>query len=160
MPSITKTEYHRRLNEVVNLLKGRQAKHTIVRYMQNRFGCAKRTTERHIRAARRILIEDSGQTREEHIVDAYSFYSSIVANQQEKTVTRMAAQAAIVHLLGLNTPIRVAQTDTVGNDVVSPEQVVSELLAIIAEIDGLTSEQLESTVPSFAQNCEIAVSAS
>lgn len=130
-------EYIARLDETVNLMRARQQRHIIVRYLRTKFRISDRTAARYIERARDVLTIQSDQPKAAHRVDAYTFYASIVADPSQSMTIRMRAQDAIVNLFGLATPIRVAQTDTNGDDV-SPEQVRSELVAIIGEISRLT----------------------
>lgn len=130
----TREEHAERIDTCRLLLTARQPKHAIKRAMTERYGIGARTCERYLSRARAILLKELDGTPDGHKADAYLFYSSIISDKNESSRDRIKAQERIDKLLGLEGPIKFAQTDTQGNDITTPEQARARLDRILDTI--------------------------
>jgi hypothetical protein len=129
----TKQEHARRIEICRNLLAQRATKGVIKRYLKAEFGTSARTAERYLARAKQLLLLETQKPKEEHVADAYAFYNAVVADTSNKVETRIVAQSRIDFLLGLQSPVKIANTDKDGNDLPA-ESRRAELAAIIDEL--------------------------
>src|SRR5581483_10506979 len=67
--------------EFTAFLLSRKANKSAIKQQLNRlYGVDFHTAERYLSRAREILVERTGRPKEDHVVDAYSFYTSVIQN--------------------------------------------------------------------------------
>ena len=99
------------------LLRKREPNGLVKQLLMQRYGIEFRQAGVYIARARKALLEESGKPENEHRTDAYNLYITIIEDKNLPPLTRLRAQELLVKLFGLEGPIRIAQTDTQGNDI-------------------------------------------
>ena len=145
----TKQERRDRLEMARKLLSQRLSNGEAKRVMGRKYNLSPRSVERYLRRARTLLLLESEKTASAHRSEAYNFYASIVGNLKEKTRERILAQQRIDKLFALEGPIKVAQTDSQGNDTPTAEarEAFNRLLVTLQERSGEAKAQ--SSNPAF-----------
>lgn len=103
------------------LLRKGLVKWMVKQGVAGRYNISPKMAEVYIGRARKSLLEESGRPANEHRADAYAFYKGMVENPKLPPLTRLRAQELTVKLLGIEGPIKVAQTDTQGNDIATDD---------------------------------------
>lgn len=106
-PTRTSTaELKTRAELTARLLATGRRKGEVKRMLKQRFGVSARACERYLSAARNLLIAWTGKSREDHFVDAFAFYWSVISDPDPAVTlrTRMQARRQLDRLLGLEPP--------------------------------------------------------
>jgi hypothetical protein len=103
-----KDELERRVDLVANLLAGRMRKGAIKRLLAVKYAVSARTVERYLRAARRLLIRESGRSKDEHRAYGVRFLEGIIADSGASIRDKLSAQSELSRMLGLYSPQRIA----------------------------------------------------
>lgn len=130
-------ELDNRIALVGRLLCQGKPKSEIKRLLAQMFDVSGRTVERYLVAARGILREGLNKSRNELIEESYGFLCDIKGSDKATIREKLEADKQIRHMLGLNAPVRIAQTDTLGNDI--PDDKRSALAGIVDFIREATS---------------------
>lgn len=94
--------------EFTALLLGRDLpKSEIKRVLKSKYSCSAQTCESYISKARALLIEWSGQTKDELFVESVSFWRSIIQGPRSKDGDRMRARERLDALYALEPPRQV-----------------------------------------------------
>jgi hypothetical protein len=138
-PMATQIEVHERIRLVADMLVRRIHKHQIKRALEDKYGLGARQAEVYISRAREYLVERTNRPKDEHIAEAFAFYESIIRDPEAVTADRMRAQDALRQLLGLDAPVKVANTtadgDTVQNNInVLVQQLSVEELTVLSRV--------------------------
>ena len=99
------------------LLRKGLVKWMVKRGVAGRYNISPKMAEVYIGRARKFLLEESGRPANEHRADAYGLYVTMIENKSLPPLTRLRAQELMVKLLGIEGPVKYAQTDTQGNDI-------------------------------------------
>jgi hypothetical protein len=91
-------------------------KSTQIKAIRDEFGVSRRTAETYLSRARQEIRSLSDATWMEKREASYEFYLSIVMDETKPPNSRIKAQGAIDKLFGLDAPIKIARTDSDGND--------------------------------------------
>lgn len=129
----TNKEVRERVLLTAQMIARRLHRHEIKRILLERHGIRHRQAAEYIARARAHLIERTNRPREDHIAEAFALYEGVIRSPEESTKEKMAAQQAIVELLGLAAPVKVAPTDPTGT---GPVTVIHKI------VEGLTTEEL------------------
>jgi hypothetical protein len=97
----TRAEQEDRVAFTAFLLSRYAHKGEIKRLLKARFGVSARTCERLLARAREVLLKATGAPPEEHRLQSYSFYVSVLRDPAATLRERMLAQKRIDKLLGL-----------------------------------------------------------
>jgi len=97
-------ELRDRVEFTVFLLSRRLYKCDIKRILKKRYNVEFRACEDYLARARKILLEDTGRTREQHRIESLRLYESIVAGDGSSVRDILHAQERIDKLLGLEAP--------------------------------------------------------
>lgn len=90
----------------IALLSARQEKHIIKAALKAKYKIHARTAETVISRARERIRQQTTRSPDEHRLDAYAFYNSIVSDTERSAKERILAQERIDKLLGLQRPER------------------------------------------------------
>ena len=97
----TRKQFEERTDRAGELLRYGYRDSQIRKMLSGEFGIPRMTSNDYITRARKILLEEIGVPKTEHQANAYAFYSGVVADEEEGTFARLAAQKRIDKLLGL-----------------------------------------------------------
>jgi hypothetical protein len=97
----TRKEKEERIDLTLRLLSRGVYKGEVKVVLHARYGVGARTAERYLSRAREILRGRTGRSLDEHRLDAFAFYESIIQDPEATTRERLLAQARIDKLLGL-----------------------------------------------------------
>lgn len=97
-------ETQSRVEYTAFLLARRIYKSDIKRLLMRKYNIKARMCEIYISKAKELLIQDSGQTREQHRLQSLRFYESVLGGPDAELRDRMWAQERIDRLLGLEAP--------------------------------------------------------
>ena len=102
----TRKEFNQRLDRACELMRVGYRDRQISRMMSGEFRLPVQTCIDYVTRARKVVLEEIGVPKVEHQANAYAFYSGIVADEEEGTFARLAAQKRIDKLLGLEAAMR------------------------------------------------------
>jgi hypothetical protein len=97
----TRAEQEERATFTAFLLSRYAHKGEIKRLLQARFGVSARSCERYLARARELLLAGSGAPLEEHRLQSYNFYVSVIRDPQATLREKLIAQKRLDKLLGL-----------------------------------------------------------
>jgi hypothetical protein len=97
----TREQKKARVKYAVALLSGAVHTREIVRRLGARYGVCRRTSELYLARARAALVERTGRPVEQHRLDAFAFYESVIRDPEATVREKLLAQARIDKLLGL-----------------------------------------------------------
>jgi hypothetical protein len=124
----TPDELARRHRECAALLGAYARPSEIKRLMVEKYGVDSRSVDAYMTAARKIMLEDIGASKEEMRAIAFAQISAILKDKNTRTVDRLEAHKILIQMLGLNAPTRIAATDANGNDIPQQPQSQPQLL--------------------------------
>lgn len=127
----THKSFEERIEVARKLLSARMRHGDVKRYLKNTYGVATRQAETYIARARKLMREETGRPKDEHVADSYAFYCSVIADPNASHKDKLRAQELLDKLLGLPVPFRIAQTDSKGNDL-TPDAARAEFDRIAA----------------------------
>lgn len=130
----TRAEYRERVDICRQLLCAHQTDGAIKKAVAVRYDISTRSVERYLRRARDILLDEINKTPDEMRSMSYETYRKIISDPNAHQHNIIAAQKQMDKLFGLNGPIKVAQTDTEGNDLNSLSEARDEISAILSAL--------------------------
>jgi len=110
-----------RVDFTESLMASGLRKYEIKQKLREKYNVEFRTAERYMARARERILAGLRETRDDYRADAIAFYRSVIANAEAPVKDKIRAQEGLSRLLGLNAPLKVAQTDSDGNDI-SPDE--------------------------------------
>lgn len=116
------------------LVNGRLHHSQVRRALMKTYDVSRAQADRYIKRAKELIAAEVGRPAQSHREDAYSFYRGILTDKNASIRDKIKAQERLDKLLGLEMPVKVARTDSDGNDI-PLDQVASELDTLIAELD-------------------------
>ena len=81
------------------------------------FGVSTRTAQTYLSQARDRLSEQTSTSWQEKREEAYNRYLAIATDESMPPNARLKAQTRIDQIFGLDAPVKIARTDTDGNDI-------------------------------------------
>lgn len=126
--------YEHRVEVVLEMMNAFKRKSEIKKELKKRFGIQFRQAENYIREAKNRQIKQIQAGADEMRAGSYGFYRSVVEDATLPIRERLRAQECIDNLLGLKSPIKVANTDTKGNDIGEKESAVERLAKLAAKL--------------------------
>ncbi len=102
----TRKQFNDMLDRAGELLQAGNRDGQIRKIISKEYKIPRDTAARYVTRARKIILEEIGLPKEEHQANSYTFYCGIVADDDESTHDRLAAQKRIDKLLGLEAVMR------------------------------------------------------
>ena len=110
----------------------------IKRAVSAKYKCSPRSVERYIKDARKLLLEATQQSADEHRAGAFAFYSHMKLNAA-RDCDKIRAQERIDKLLGIELPQKIEHSTAKGSPL---EIVLAPLLSKTdSELDAIISDQ-------------------
>lgn len=97
----TREQYRERVDICAKMLAARVRTGDIKRVLKVKYGVTRSTVQRYLSRARKQMLLETGKPKVEHVADAFCFYDSVKADQNQDIRARLVAQEGIVNLLGL-----------------------------------------------------------
>jgi hypothetical protein len=109
-------ETRRRVRFVMMLLAQGKSRAYIHEFFRNNYQLTVRTAERYIARARKKMVDDVDLPKEELRAISVACYANILDDETATNKDKISARTRMDRLLGLEAPIKVAHTDSLGND--------------------------------------------
>lgn len=138
----TREEMRERVALCIEMLSVRGwKKWQIKKAFREKYGSSARSVERYLSRARAILRSEVGKEDTDHLSESYAFYRSVIQSTNATIRDKIKAQENIDRLLGIRKPIKVAQTDKDGNDVISDNELEERKKRLAAAIERIKERE-------------------